>query len=50
MTNKEYAKQYRAEGYGASCDARYRARHIEEIRRKDRERKRLLRALKKKRG
>lgn len=34
--HREYARQYRAEGYGASADARYRKRWREKIREKNR--------------
>lgn len=45
---RQYAQEYRAEGFGRIIDRDYRQRHLEDIRRKDRERKRLLRALKNK--
>ena len=34
--HRAYAKQYRAEGYGASADARYRERWRDKIREKNR--------------
>lgn len=37
---REYNKQYRAEGYGANADARYRERWRDKVRAKDRMRKR----------
>ena len=55
MSSKDYQKQrreymrqylhdYRADGFGAVCDMRYRLKHLEEIRAKDRERRRIERA------
>lgn len=37
---KQYNAQYRREGYGRNGDARYRAKNLQEIRAKDRARKR----------
>lgn len=37
---REYAQQYRREGYGRNADARYRERWAEKIRARDRMRKR----------
>jgi hypothetical protein len=37
---RKYLREYRREGFGAIIDARYRLKHLEEIRAKDRERKR----------
>ena len=38
--SREYAKRYREEGYGRNADARYRAKHADIIRAKDKQRKR----------
>ena len=43
MTKEErqqYNREYREEGFGSSADRRYRLKHLREIRKKDRERKR----------
>ena len=34
---REYNRQYRAQGFGANADARYRAAHIDEVRQRVRE-------------
>lgn len=38
--NRKYSREYRQAGFGAIADKRYRERMGEELRRKDRERKR----------
>ena len=43
---KEYAAQYRRDGYGKNADARYRAKNLLRIRAKDRARKRAKRSRK----
>lgn len=40
---KEYMKQYRQDGWGRAADYRYRQKHLQEIREKDRIRKMLKR-------
>ena len=41
--HRKYAQRYRQEGYGRNADARYRAKHAEIIRIRNRERMRLKR-------
>lgn len=41
--SREYAKRYREEGYGRNADARYRAKHADIVRFRNRERMRLKR-------
>lgn len=41
--HRKYAQRYRQEGYGRNADARYRAKHVEIIRIRNRERMRLKR-------
>lgn len=44
---KEYAREYRREGFGRIVDRRYYLQHVEELRAKARERIRRLRSAKK---